>query len=101
MMRFIPLAFALAAAPASAGPTLTCETQGDIRHCWDDRGNTVIAAERSGDYVHGRDNRGCGPRLGLAIILARSSRVDYMQPQDRLLGRGKLGAIVFRWDRCP
>jgi hypothetical protein len=30
MMRFIPLAFALPTAPASAGPTLTCEMPGNI-----------------------------------------------------------------------
>jgi hypothetical protein len=55
MMRFIPLSFALAAAPASAWSTLT---RGDVRHCWDERGNTVITEERSGDYVHGHDNQG-------------------------------------------
>jgi hypothetical protein len=57
MMRFIPLAFALAA-PASAEPMLTCETRGDVRHCWDERGNAVITEERSGDYVRGHDNEG-------------------------------------------
>jgi hypothetical protein len=37
---------------------LTSETRGDIRHCWDERGDTVITEERSGDYVHGHDNYG-------------------------------------------
>jgi hypothetical protein len=42
----------------SFGQTLTCETHGDIRHCWDERGNTVVTEERHGDYIHGHDNRG-------------------------------------------
>jgi hypothetical protein len=53
------LAFALWAAPALAQPSgLTCETRGDIRHCWDKYGNTVLTEERSGDYVHGHDRGG-------------------------------------------
>jgi hypothetical protein len=53
------LALALAAFPAAAQtPALTCETQGDRRHCWNEHGDTVITEERSGEYVHGRDNRG-------------------------------------------
>ena len=58
MMRSIPLAFVLGAAPASTWRTRTCEPRGDIRHCRDDRGNTVVAKERSGDCVHRQDNRG-------------------------------------------
>jgi hypothetical protein len=60
MTRILALAFALVAAtPASAGPpTLTCETRGDIRHCWNERGDTVLTEERSGDYTHGHDNHG-------------------------------------------
>jgi hypothetical protein len=59
MTRVLALAFVLTAFPASAEqPTLTCETRGDIRRCWDDHGNTVVTEERSGEYVHGRDNRG-------------------------------------------
>jgi hypothetical protein len=55
----LALAFALWAAPALAQtPTLTCETRGDIRHCWDSHGNTVVTEERSGDYVHGHDSEG-------------------------------------------
>jgi hypothetical protein len=53
----LALALALMAAPAFAG-TLTCETQGDRRHCWNEHGDTVVTEERSGDYVHGHDNRG-------------------------------------------
>jgi hypothetical protein len=34
-------------------PTLTCETRGNVRHCWDQRGNTVLTEERSpGGYTH-------------------------------------------------
>jgi hypothetical protein len=56
------LAFALILSAASAvtetpTPTLTCETRGDIRHCFDHHGYESTE-ERSGDYVHGRDNRG-------------------------------------------
>ena len=58
MMRIVPVALALASVSASAGPTLTCETRGDIRHCWDSHGNTVITEERSGDYTHGWDGKG-------------------------------------------
>jgi hypothetical protein len=54
--RVVALAFTLAAAPASAGPTLTCETRGDIRHCFDHHGY-LSTEEPSGDYVHGWDNR--------------------------------------------
>jgi hypothetical protein len=39
-------------------PTLICETHGDIRHCWNERGETVVIEERSGEYGHGHDNRG-------------------------------------------
>ena len=51
-----PFALVLAA-PASAGPTLTCETRGDIRHCFDHHGYESTE-ERSGDYVHGWDSQG-------------------------------------------
>jgi hypothetical protein len=57
MTRVVALAFALVAAPASAGPTLTCETSGAYRHCFDHHGY-ASAEERSGDYVHGRDSQG-------------------------------------------
>jgi hypothetical protein len=58
MTRILPLAFAfvLAAAPASAG-TLTCDTRGDIRRCFDHR-VYESTEERSRDYVHGWDNQG-------------------------------------------
>jgi hypothetical protein len=57
MARLVALSLALAAAPLFAG-MLTCETRGDTRHCWDERGNTAVTEERSGDYVHGHDNQG-------------------------------------------
>jgi hypothetical protein len=60
MTRVIALAFAslVAATPASAQPpTLTCETRGAYRHCFDHHGYESTE-ERSGDYVHGWDNRG-------------------------------------------
>jgi hypothetical protein len=53
----LALALAISAAPALT-QTLTCETQGDGRHCWDEHGNTVITEERSRAYVHGHDNEG-------------------------------------------
>jgi hypothetical protein len=53
----MPLALVIAAAPACAG-TLTCEAQGDRRHCWNERGETVVTKERQGEHVHGHDNRG-------------------------------------------
>ena len=55
----LALALALSAVPAVAQtPTLTCETRGDIRHCWDEHGNTVVTEEPPGEYVHSHDNRG-------------------------------------------
>jgi hypothetical protein len=58
MRLILALALVLAAAPAVAQtPTLTCETRGDIRHCFDHHGYESTE-ERSRDYVHGRDNRG-------------------------------------------
>jgi hypothetical protein len=56
MIRVISFALALAAARASAG-TLTCETQGDTRHCFDHHGY-LSTEERNGDYTHGWDNQG-------------------------------------------
>jgi hypothetical protein len=48
---------ALAMTGPSLGQTLTCETQGDRRHCFDHHGY-LSTEERSGDYVHGWDNQG-------------------------------------------
>jgi hypothetical protein len=56
MARAMALAIALATTPARAGE-LTCEMRGDIRHCFDHHGYESTE-ERSGDYVHGHDNRG-------------------------------------------
>jgi hypothetical protein len=52
------LAFALAVTGTALAQTLTCETRGDIRHCWNEHGDTVVTEERSRDYTHGHDNRG-------------------------------------------
>jgi hypothetical protein len=59
MTRLVVLALALAAAPASAGPTLTCEISGagKAAHCFGHHGY-LSTDERSGDYVHGHDNQG-------------------------------------------
>jgi hypothetical protein len=38
-------------------PTLTCETRGDTRHCFDHHGY-LSTEERSGDYTHGWDSEG-------------------------------------------
>jgi hypothetical protein len=51
MIHVLLLTLVLTAAPTSAA-TLSCETRGDIRHCWDDHGDTVVTEQRSGDYVH-------------------------------------------------
>jgi hypothetical protein len=57
-----PISAALLAALLSAAPapaeTLRCEARGDIRHCWNEHGDTVVTEERSGDYTHGHDNEG-------------------------------------------
>jgi hypothetical protein len=39
------------------GQTLTCETRGDTRHCFDHHGH-LSTEERSGDYVHGGESQG-------------------------------------------
>jgi hypothetical protein len=59
MTRLVVLALALAAAPASAMPRLTCEVSGagKAAHCFDHHGY-LSTEERSGDYVHGHDNQG-------------------------------------------
>jgi hypothetical protein len=43
-------------APAAHSQTLTCETQGDRRHCFDHHGYESVE-ERGRDYVHGHDNQ--------------------------------------------
>jgi hypothetical protein len=57
--RILSLALVLVAGAVSprAESSLTCETRGDIRHCFDDHGHESTE-ERSGDYVHGHDNQG-------------------------------------------
>jgi hypothetical protein len=40
-------------------PSLTCQDSGNMRHCWNERGETVLTQERSpGGYTHSWDNRG-------------------------------------------
>jgi hypothetical protein len=56
MTRAVALALFLLTGPA-LGQTLTCETQGAVSHCFDHHGYETTE-ERSGDYVHGHDNRG-------------------------------------------
>jgi hypothetical protein len=50
----------VAAAPATAQtPSLTCETSGAYRHCWNQRGDTVVTEEAApGGYTHGHDSSG-------------------------------------------
>jgi hypothetical protein len=57
MSRVLILTLALAKTGPSLGQTLTCETRGSYRHCFDHHGYESTE-ERSGDYVHGWDNRG-------------------------------------------
>jgi hypothetical protein len=46
------LVLALIGGPA-LGQTLTCQNTGNMRHCWKERGETVITEERGpGGYVH-------------------------------------------------
>jgi hypothetical protein len=54
MRRVVILALALAAATAlTQTPTVTCQTSGSYRHCWDTHGNTVLTEQRSpGGYTH-------------------------------------------------
>jgi hypothetical protein len=52
----LALALALTGVP-SLVQTLSCETSGAYRHCFDHHGNESTE-ERSGDYVHGWDSEG-------------------------------------------
>ena len=53
MTRVLALTLALSTAPALAQtPTLTCETSGAYRHCFDHHGY-LSTEERSADYTHG------------------------------------------------
>ena len=55
----LALAFLFASSCPSATQTLTCEPSSPtLSHCWGDHGRTVITEERSGDCVHGHDDRG-------------------------------------------
>jgi hypothetical protein len=59
MTRVFLVAFALSVTPAFAQtPTLSCDTSGVYRHCWDRHGNTVVPEDRLGDYVHGWESQG-------------------------------------------
>jgi hypothetical protein len=57
MIRGLALAFAIALTSPAVGQTLTCETSGAYRHCFDHHGY-LSTEERSGDYVHGWDSNG-------------------------------------------
>jgi hypothetical protein len=57
MIRPFALALAIAMTGPLLGRTLTCETQGDTRHCFDHHGH-LSTEERSGDYAHGWDSEG-------------------------------------------
>jgi hypothetical protein len=50
------LALVVATSPA-LGQSLTCETRGDTRHCFDHHGY-LSTEEQSGDYTHGWDSEG-------------------------------------------
>jgi hypothetical protein len=55
--RILSLALALAPAPAWPEQTLTCETSGAYRLCFDHHGYESTE-QRSGDYTHGWDSKG-------------------------------------------
>jgi hypothetical protein len=55
-------------------PTLSCETFGVYHHCRDSHGNTVVTEDRSGEYVHGHDNRGGGGRRGSTMAAPTRGR---------------------------
>ena len=57
MTRVLMLTLALAMTGRSLGQTLTCETSGGYRHCFDHH-SYLSTEERSGDYVHGWDSKG-------------------------------------------
>jgi hypothetical protein len=59
MIRALTLALALAISGPSLAQTLTCETNGAYRHCWNERGNTVTEERLPGsEYTHGWDREG-------------------------------------------
>ena len=58
MTRFLALALALVLTGGpSPGQTLTCETSGAYRRCFDHHGY-LATEERGGHYVHGWDSEG-------------------------------------------
>jgi hypothetical protein len=57
MTRALVSELALAMTGPALAQTLTCETRGNIRHCFDHHGY-LSTEERSGDYVHGHDSQG-------------------------------------------
>jgi hypothetical protein len=59
MIRLVALVIALATSASAQTPSLTCQDAGNLRHCWNQRGETVLTQERSpGGYTHSRDNQG-------------------------------------------
>jgi hypothetical protein len=57
LVLLVLLAALLGHARAALAQTLTCETSGAYRHCFDHRGYESTE-ERRGDYVHGWDSNG-------------------------------------------
>jgi hypothetical protein len=57
VIRVLALALGLVVTGPAVGQSLTCETSGSYRHCFDHHGY-LSTEERSGDYVHGWDSQG-------------------------------------------
>jgi hypothetical protein len=57
MTRVLASALVLTLTGPALGQTLTCETSGDHRHCFDHH-SYVSTEERTGDCVPGWDGRG-------------------------------------------
>jgi hypothetical protein len=56
--RALVLELALAVTGPVLGQTLTCETRGDIRHCFDHHCYLSAEDRGAGGYTHGWDNQG-------------------------------------------
>jgi hypothetical protein len=59
-MTKIAYMFAVLAVTGPAlGQNLTCETRGNLGHCWDRSGTTVLTQEAApGGYAHSWDDKG-------------------------------------------
>jgi hypothetical protein len=58
MTRALALALALAVTGPSLAQTVTCETSGAYRHCFDYHGYLSTEEQSPGGYVHGWDSEG-------------------------------------------